>query len=130
MQIAPKPSRQELLEIQKQDQQRAAEGLPPLDKPWENKPIPVDAAAKFRSGAEYRDITEYRKHLLTDANRDRFVRCFITKLLTYANGTEPDDYSELEKILSKSAENEYRIIDTIAAVIDSPLFREEERADR
>lgn len=87
--------------------------------------IPIDASSKFRNGTEYRDIVGYRKQLLTEANRDRFVRCFIMKLLTYANGVEPSktDFVEVEKILAKSAENEYRIVDTIAAVIDSPLFR-------
>ena len=124
-QIAPKPSRQRLQEIEKEDQQRAADGLPPLPKPWENKPIPIDASSSFLSGAEYGDITEFRKLMLASANRDRFVRCFVTKLLTYANGSEPDNYFEIEKILSKSAANDYRIIDTIAAVIDSPLFREQ-----
>ena len=95
-----------------------------MARPWENKPIPVDAASRFPDGARYKDITEYRKHLLTNKNRDRFVRCFIAKLLTYANGMEPNDDVELDKILSRSAQNGYRIIDTIAAVIDSPLFRE------
>ncbi len=125
MHIAPKPSNENLAEIQNQDRERKAAGLPPVPRPWENKPIPVDAAGILSGGAKYRDITEFRKHLLTDANRDRFVRCFIAKLLTYANGAEPVDDSELDKILSRSAENEYRIIDTIAAVVDSPLFREE-----
>lgn len=125
MQIAPKPSRAELLKIQREDQERTARGLAPIPKPWENKPISIDASARFRNGAEYRNIVDFRKHMLTDANRDRFVRCFITKLLTYDNGAEPDNYSEVDKILSKSAENDYRIIDTIAAVADSSLFREE-----
>ena len=124
MQIAPKPSRNKLLEIQKEDKRLALLGLPPLPKPWENKPIPVDATSVFRNGTEYQDIIEYRKELLSDNNRDRFVRCFISKLLTYANGEEPHDRWEIEKILETSSENEYRIIDTIAAVIDSPLFRE------
>ena len=64
---------------------------------------------------------------MTDANRDRFVRCFITKLLTYANGIEPAeaDFAAIDQILAKSARQGYRTIDTIAAVIDSPLFREE-----
>ena len=53
------------------------------------------------------------------------MRCFIGKLLTYANGVEPENYWELEKIMARSAQHGYRIIDTIAAVIDSPLFREE-----
>lgn len=87
--------------------------------------IAIDASAKFRSGAQYQNISDFRKIMQSDASRDRFVRCFITKLLTYANGSEPDDYTEVEKILAKSAETEHRIIDTIAAVVDSPLFREQ-----
>jgi hypothetical protein len=89
--------------------------------------IPIDASSKFRNGTEYRNIVEYRKHILTDANRDRFVRCFITKLLTYANGVEPGalDFVEVDKILERSAEYDYRIVDTIAAVVDSSLFRDQ-----
>jgi len=87
--------------------------------------IPIDASASFLSGAEYENIVEFRQLMQTQVNRDRFVRCFVTKLLLYANGEEPDDYTEVEKIVAKSAENDYRIVETIAAVIDSPLFREE-----
>ena len=49
------------------------------------------------------------------------------RLLTYANGVEPEgaDLVEVDKILSVSAAHDYRIIDTVAAVIDSRLFREE-----
>ena len=125
MQIATKPSAKELMAIINQDKERAAKGLPPVPKPWNNKPIPVDSSAKFRNGSEYKDIIEFRKLMLTDDNREQFVRCFITKLLTYANGVEPDNYSEVGKILRKSAENDSRIIETIAAVVDNPLFREE-----
>jgi hypothetical protein len=88
---------------------------------------PIDASAGFLSGDEYHDIVEFRQLMQTNANRDRFVRCFITKLLTYANGEEPDDYSEIEKLVAKSADHDYRIVATIAAVIDSPLFRESTR---
>ncbi len=87
--------------------------------------MPIDASAKFRNGFSYRNITDFRQQILTDTNRDRFVRCFITKLLTYANGVEPasSDFAEIDQILNASAEHDYRIIETIAAVIDSPLFR-------
>lgn len=125
MQIAKQPSREELDRIAEEDKRLASLGLPPLPKPWENEPIPVDASAQFRNGNEYQDIIDYRKELLSHANRDRFVRCFISKLLTYANGVEPENYWELEMILAKSAENDYRIVETIAAVVDSPLFRDE-----
>ncbi|QDU37558.1 hypothetical protein Mal4_18720 [Maioricimonas rarisocia] len=87
--------------------------------------VPIDASATFRNGANYQDITEFRQLMQTKANRERFVRCFVTKLLTYANGREPDNYAEVERIVELSAEKDYRIVDTIAAVIHSPLFREE-----
>ncbi|MGB7324198.1 MAG: DUF1588 domain-containing protein [Rubripirellula sp.] len=66
------------------------------------KRIPIDATSSFRNGTRYTNISDFRKLVLSDANRDRFVRCFISKRLTYANGTESD----------------------VAAVIDSPLFRQ------
>ncbi|WP_197441441.1 DUF1588 domain-containing protein [Thalassoglobus neptunius] len=89
--------------------------------------IPVDASASFLNRAEYRDIVGFRQLMQSKANSDRFIRCFVTKLLTYANGEEPDDYTEIEKIVAKSAEHDYHMIATIAAVIDSPLFRETSR---
>ena len=78
---------------------------------------PISSAAKVRVPSNAYGGTR----------RDRFVRCFITKLLTYANGVEPGetDFAVIDKILAKSAENDYRIVETISAVIDSPLFREE-----
>jgi len=87
--------------------------------------IAIDASARFRNGMAYQDIEEFRKQVLSDVNRDRFVRCFISKLLTYANGVEPagTDLLQVDKILAVSAGQDYRIVETIAAVIDSPLFR-------
>lgn len=89
--------------------------------------IEIDASARFRSGIEYQNIAEFRDQILTDANRDRFVRCFIEKLLTYANGAEPEEieFVAIDEILAKSAKCDYRIVDTISAVVDSPLFRGE-----
>lgn len=125
MQIAPRPSAKELEKIEQEDERLASLGLPSIPKPWENEPIPIDSTAQFRNGNQYNDIIRYRKLMTSEANRDRFVRCFISKLLTYANGEEPENYWELEKILEESAKHDYRIIDTIAAVVHSPLFREE-----
>ncbi len=87
--------------------------------------VRIDPSAKFANGTGYRDIIEFRKQILSNTNRDRFVRCFITKLLIYANGEEPSpsEFGEVDRILTKSAQNGYRTVDTIAAVIDSPLFR-------
>ncbi|GAB5559336.1 MAG: DUF1592 domain-containing protein [Synoicihabitans sp.] len=124
MQIAPMPSRAELRRIAEEDKRLASLGLPPTPKPWENQPIPVDSSETFRNGDSYSNIHEYRKLMNSPTNQRRFVRCFITKVLTYANGVEPENYWEIEKLVDRSAEHDYRIVDTIAAVIDSPLFRE------
>ena len=86
--------------------------------------IPVDASASFLSGAEYKDITEFRQLMKNEVSQKRIVKCFVTKLLTFANGVEPDNYSAIEAIVAKSSEHDYRLIETIAAVMDSPLFRE------
>ncbi|PAY21261.1 hypothetical protein CKO51_01395 [Rhodopirellula sp. SM50] len=86
--------------------------------------IPIDASASFMSGAEYSDIVGFRKMMKTRTNQERFVRCFVSKLLLYANGIEAEDYSAVDAIVKESSRHEYRIIETIAAVIDSPLFRE------
>ncbi|RMG33147.1 MAG: DUF1592 domain-containing protein [Planctomycetota bacterium] len=123
--IPPRPPRAELAKLAEEDRRRAAQGLPPLPKPWEMKPLPIDASARFRNGLAYRDITEFRRLMKLPVNRDRFVRCFIVKLLTFANGVEPRDYSRVQDIVAQSAQHDYRIVETIAAVLDSPLFREE-----
>ncbi|MDF1741656.1 MAG: DUF1588 domain-containing protein [Verrucomicrobiales bacterium] len=97
----------------------------PIPSKKKDVTIPIDSSAKFRNGFKYQDITEFRNEILTDTNRDRFVKCFIEKLLTYANGAEPEesDFVAIDDILTKSAEHDYRIVETIAAVVNSPLFR-------
>ncbi|MCO8121276.1 DUF1588 domain-containing protein [Stieleria sp. TO1_6] len=87
--------------------------------------LPIDASATFRNGKNYQDIVGFRQLMKTKANQEQFVRCFIEKLLIYANGAEPENAAEVERIVVASAEHDYRIVDTIAAVIDSPLFREQ-----
>ncbi|MEM8736662.1 MAG: DUF1588 domain-containing protein, partial [Planctomycetota bacterium] len=92
-------------------------------------PIPVDASATFLNGSNYQDIREFRNLMRNETSRNRFVRCFITKLLTYANGVEPENFTEIEAIVAASAKHDYRILETMAATIDSPLFREVGRDD-
>ncbi|MFL2943455.1 MAG: DUF1588 domain-containing protein [Limisphaerales bacterium] len=100
--------------------------ITPREAGKETVRLPIDASETFRNGNTYHDITGYRAALLTPANRDRFVRCFITKALTYANGTEPAKahYAEIENIITHSARHNHQILDTLAALIHSPLFRE------
>ena len=88
--------------------------------------IPIDASSEFLSGSSYRDISGFRSILSSKANQSRFVRCFVTKLLTYANGEEPKpgDFAEIDAILREAEKHDCRMVETLAAVIDSPLFRE------
>lgn len=83
----------------------------------------IDSASRFRNGHEYQDIVEFRQLMQSKANQERFVRCFIEKLLLYANGEASHDFAELDRLLQQSAQSEYRIVDTITAVMHSPLFR-------
>ena len=53
----------------------------------------------------------------------RFVRCFVVKLLTYANGEAPTSYSGVDEIVRQAEMKDFRIVDTMAIAIDSPLFR-------
>ncbi len=99
--------------------------VPKRKKPVEKRfELPIDASATFRNGKSYDDIVGFRGLMKDEANQKQFVRCFIKKLLVYANGVEPEDTAAVEEIVLKSAENGYRIVDAIAAVVDSPLFRE------
>ena len=88
--------------------------------------IPIDAGAEFLNGTEYQGIQGYREILASKVNQDRIIRCFVTKLLTYANGVEPNaaDFAEIDRIIKVSAAHDHRMVETIAAVIDSPMFRE------
>lgn len=123
--VAPQPSRKALLELEDLDRERASRGEPPAERPWERAPIRVDASSQFPGGPTYRDIAEYRAFVSTPENQLRFVRCFVEKLLTYANGAEPRRPEEVDRILSRAAMGGYSMVDTIAAVVDSPLFREQ-----
>lgn len=120
------PNKKELEEIEATDRLLKQKGLPLTPRPWEEPPIPVDASERFPDGDAYRDIVDYRKILLTPRNQERFVRCFITKLLTYANGVEPaaTDRKEIDDLVTISASHDYRIVETISAVVNSSLFRE------
>ncbi|MEM9368970.1 MAG: DUF1588 domain-containing protein [Planctomycetota bacterium] len=84
---------------------------------------PIDASSVFRNGNTYNNIIEYRALMASKENQERFMRCFVKKCLLYANGIEPNDFTEIERIVVAAKEDNYRFIETLARVIDSPLFR-------
>ncbi|MCH2207128.1 MAG: DUF1592 domain-containing protein [Lentisphaerales bacterium] len=87
------------------------------------KKAEIDASSKLSNGQSYREITGFKK-LLADRH-EQIVRCFIIKMLTYINGSDPglSMSPEIDRLLELSAAKDYRIVDTIVAIFQSPVFR-------
>ncbi len=117
------PSRAARQRHKRNNLERIAQGLAVLPAPWEGKTMAIDSSARFRNGDAYQGIREYRELMQSDVNRRRFVRSFISKLLTYANGDADHSTALVNAILKRSEAHDFRILDTIAAVIHSPSFR-------
>lgn len=63
-----------------------------------DKKHPIDASGILPNGKAYRDIVDYKSHLLD--NRQEFYWGFVTKLVAYAHGrpTSPLDRPEIEQL--------------------------------
>jgi hypothetical protein len=87
--------------------------------PISKKAEPVDAASKLTDGRKYQNIHDFKKILAT---KDReIVACFIRKLITYINGQAPglEMEPEIDRLVSLSKQNNYRIVDTIVTVFQN-----------
>ena len=81
----------------------------------------VDASSTLSNGDKYENIHSFKDLLLS---RDKeIVRCFIEKFITYMNGVKPDVHmnADIDLILEKSKESNYRIVDTIIHIFQSPV---------
>lgn len=63
-----------------------------------DKKHPVDASGILPGGRAYKDIVEFKSHLLD--SQQEFYRGFVTKLLAYASGrpTSPLDLPDIERL--------------------------------
>ncbi|QDV17149.1 hypothetical protein Pan153_17840 [Gimesia panareensis] len=82
----------------------------------------VDASGKLLSKHEFANIIEFKDALL--AEKDRFTRAFAAHLLSFALGREIGvaDSLALEKIVNKTAAEDYRFQSLIREIVLSPPF--------
>jgi mono/diheme cytochrome c family protein len=87
-----------------------------------NAPV-IDASGELKSGRAFSDLSGYKAALL--AEKERFIRAFTEKLLTYALGRPVGyvDHATLEQITSSAAKSGDRIQDLIQAVVSSEPFQ-------
>jgi hypothetical protein len=90
---------------------------------------PLDVSGVLPSGREFKNLQEYKQALL--AEKERFVRGFVEKMLTYALGrsvgaTDRGTVDEIVKALEPEAakdEDKYRLQALLQAIVASPVFQ-------
>lgn len=82
----------------------------------------IDASGALKSGREFSDLAGYKAALL--AEKEKFVRAFSEKLLTYALGRPVGyvDNTTLEQITKSAVKSDHRLQDLIQAVVSSEPF--------
>ena len=82
----------------------------------------VDATGTTSNDQQFTSPAEFKRLMLDDA--DKITRNLASKLVTFATGfhTEPGDILELDRITTKTAEDDYGLRTLIHQVIQSPLF--------
>jgi hypothetical protein len=83
----------------------------------------VDASGNFQDGVKFAGFTAFQSHLARQP--EDLTRALAKKLLTFATGRELgfSDRAEVERIVKKSARNDYRVRDLIHLVIGSSIFQ-------
>jgi hypothetical protein len=95
----------------------------------DDKSPPLDVSGVLPSGREFKNLEEFKLALL--AEKERFVRSFVEKMLTYALGrsvgaTDRETVSDIiKKLESESADNseKYRLQSLVQAIVASEVFR-------
>ena len=84
---------------------------------------PVDASGQMPDGRSFKDSVQFKQLLIQD--RAQIARAFIEHLCTYAlrRVLTVDDQDDLKAIESEAKKSDYRVRDTIRAVMLSDLVR-------
>ncbi|QDT11219.1 DUF1592 domain-containing protein [Planctomycetes bacterium K23_9] len=92
--------------------------LPPKQGP------PVDPSGVTTDGTPFRDIRQYRQHLMQ--NRRAVVRNFISQLIVFSTGGEIAfaDRDVVKEITDATEADGFRVRDIIHAIVQSRLFDE------
>jgi hypothetical protein len=83
----------------------------------------LDVSGVLPSGRAFHDLAQYKQALL--AEKERFVRGFTQKMLTYALGRSvgATDGPLIDGIVQQLERDEYRMQSLLQAVVDSEAFR-------
>lgn len=83
----------------------------------------IDASGSFPDGASFQGVREFREHLVE--RKDFFVRHLAESLLAYGTGRKmgPLDRIEVEEIVSRVREDDYRMKRLLEEVVLSDIFR-------
>ena len=86
------------------------------------KGLPVDAAGQLPDGRAFHNISELKKHLLTD--KEKLAKNFVEQLAVFATGTPVrfSDREEMAAILRKSESENYGVRSLITELVKSDLF--------
>jgi hypothetical protein len=83
----------------------------------------VDASSQLANGRKYEGIHDFKE--IMESQDRKIVACFIRKLITYINGQEPgyEMDAEVDRLVALSRQQNYKIINTMIAVFQSPYIR-------
>ncbi len=86
--------------------------------------LPIDPSGTLVSGESFQGPAGLR-HILLSAKRDEFVRCLVSKFLTYALGRGLEYYDDcaLDKITERLARGHYRFSSLVLGVVESVPFQ-------
>ena len=76
-----------------------------------------------RNGKKFSGIAEFKQLLLEE--KEQIARNFVSQLVVYSTGGEIQfaDREEVEAILQRTHDNDFRVRDIIHQVVQSRLFR-------
>ncbi|ADB14763.1 Protein of unknown function DUF1588 [Pirellula staleyi DSM 6068] len=103
-------------------QYREREGFGYKGRIDENDPK-IDASGKLPDGRAFADLAELQQILRED--EAKFLKCFVTKLSTYAlgRGIEFSDRALIEQLASELKKNDGKLPSLIIALVQSEAFR-------
>jgi len=84
----------------------------------------IDSSGTLVTGESFKGATELKK-ILVESKKNEFVRCFTSKLLTYAlgRGLEYQDKCAVDEIMATSKLDGYRFSSVIVSLVKSVPFQ-------
>ncbi|MEM7394383.1 MAG: DUF1588 domain-containing protein, partial [Verrucomicrobiota bacterium] len=85
---------------------------------------PIEANSRLSNGEPIHGFTELKDYLLKK-EQDRFLRAFVSRLLTYALGRNLEiiDEETVDQLVAEFARSDYQIDELLVAVTQSKAFR-------